>query len=291
MKAKSGFCFQISLFLHFVGTNSFYHVIRDAQGPSAQTVGLTVRRVAAALFELRREFIRWPENADSLSQEFYECSRFPSVAGCLDGSHILVRPPKNDEASFLNRHHQHSINLLGVCGPKFQFFYLNANNGGRRHDSKVLRTSSLWNKFERGDLPYPGAVLLGDSAYPLRPWLMTPILGGEDQTSQRFNLAHAKTRNLIERTFAIFKNRFHILQSGIRFRSMSLASKIIVACGILHNLAILHGDSIEDEEADEPGTFPNPPAAAAIQESAATAPEDLSGQICRNRFLNHFARL
>lgn len=280
--------FQILVFLHFVGTNSFYHVVRDSQGPSPQTVGRIVRRVASALFDLKNEIICWPDNPESLRQQFYQFGHFPSVAGCLDGSHVLVRPPKNDEASFLNRHHQHSINLLGVCGPNFEFLYLNANSGGRRHDAKVLRTSSLWRKFEQGDLPFQGALLLGDSAYPLRSWLMTPILGAQDRASQRYNSAHAKTRNLIERSFAILKNRFHILQSGIRFHSMNLASKIIICCGILHNLAIRHGDTYDDEEDD---TEPNQnPRAPELDNDLGDPMEDQNGRLRRNRLLIQFSR-
>jgi len=49
---------------------------------------------------------------------------------------------------------------------------------GRCHDSRVLRESSLWTAFEEQKLsPFPGAVILGDSAYPLTEWLITPFPG------------------------------------------------------------------------------------------------------------------
>ncbi len=44
---------------------------------------------------------------------------------------------------------------------------------------QVLRESSLWDTFEGGARPFPGAVILGDSAYPNRDWLVTPFPGDE----------------------------------------------------------------------------------------------------------------
>jgi hypothetical protein len=195
------FCFvlnlQILTFLRFVGNNSFYHAIRDVNGPSTHTVGRIIRRVANAIFGIKNDFIQWPANPETLAQGFYQIAGFPSVVGALDGSHVPVSPPKEDEASYLNRHHTHSINVLCVAGPKREILYLNVNHGGRTHDSRALQNSSLWQMFEtEGRILFPGAVLIGDSAYPLRHWLMTPILGNPvEPAQQRFNSSHSKTRN------------------------------------------------------------------------------------------------
>ena len=63
---------------------------------------------------------------------------FPSVCGALDGTHILLsNPPANDEDSYINRHHTHSINAMAVCGPNLEIFYATANSPGRWHDSHV----------------------------------------------------------------------------------------------------------------------------------------------------------
>ena len=64
---------------------------------------------------------------------------FLKVVGCIDGTHVKVSPPKEDEESTLNHHHEQSLNILAVAGPDFQIFYANANFPGRCHDSRVLR--------------------------------------------------------------------------------------------------------------------------------------------------------
>ena len=48
---------QIETFLHFSGTNCFFHLMRDARGPSTHTVHRTVRRVTAAILTLKKEVI------------------------------------------------------------------------------------------------------------------------------------------------------------------------------------------------------------------------------------------
>lgn len=79
----------------------------------------------------------------------------------------------------------------------------------------------------------------GDSGYPLQPWLMTPILHPVTNNESRYNRAHVKGRNVIERCNVVLKSRFRCLS---RFRIMNLgptsASKIINACAILHNICV-----------------------------------------------------
>ena len=140
-----------------------------------------------------------------------------------------------DEFSYLNRHHRHSINVCAVSGPDLQFYYLNANYGGRSHDSRVLRCSSLWHSFEvQRQRPFPGAVLLADSGYPLRDWILTPF-PDPDPDQARYNRSHIRTRNSVERAFGLWKKRFYCLALGLRVRDMALCTKIITCCAILHN--------------------------------------------------------
>lgn len=53
------------------------------------------------------------------------------------------------------------------------------------------------------------AWLIGDSGYPLSKHVMTPFLNPSAGTPQaRFNQAHMRARNVVERTFGVFKMRF-----------------------------------------------------------------------------------
>lgn len=272
---------QLLLFLHFAGTNSFFHVIRDVHGPSASTVCRTIHRVAAAISSLQPEVICWPPDTASVATKFFQLAKFPRVAGAVDGTHIPVTPPKAVEDDFVNRHHQHSINVLAVAGPSREFYYVNANYPGKCHDSHVLQESSLWRHFEGGWRPFEEAVLLADSAYPLKDWLLTPYRGAEEGLQGRFNSAHRRTRMLVEQAFGVVKKRFYILATGIRFRKMRHASEIIIACFVLHNLCILHGDQGEDDAPVDDGDYGTQLAEADDQTHPANP---------RNKFLAFFRR-
>ena len=116
---------------------------------------------------------------------------------------------------------------------------------------QVLQETTLWEKFEiAGRRPFPGAIILGDSAYPLRDWLISPFPGDPEGAKLRFNVAHIKTRNTIERCFGVLKNRFYSLKTGLRVKDMEVAGKLVVCAAVLHNLCLNHGDTMEEEDLD-----------------------------------------
>ncbi|XP_071179625.1 putative nuclease HARBI1 [Mytilus edulis] len=94
---------------------------------------------------------------------------------------------------------------------------------------------------------WANGVLLGDSGYPCRPFLMTPYQNPVLDHQKKYNKCHCSTRSVIERTFGRLKRRFHILHSEIRMKP-GKACKIIIACAILHNICILLNEpDIEDD--------------------------------------------
>ncbi|KAJ8914912.1 hypothetical protein NQ315_016066 [Exocentrus adspersus] len=54
--------------------------------------------------------------------------------------------------------------------------------------------------------------LIGDSGYPLQPFLLTPIQNApEGSPESRFNHAHIRARNCVERCIGLLKMRFTCL--------------------------------------------------------------------------------
>ena len=129
---------------------------------SKATVCRSVQRVTNVICDhLFSEIIRWPQNVSSIAAKFMELGGFPNVAGCIDGSLIPIDAPTHNEPAFVDRHGTHSVNALMVCGPDMSFYYVSAKWPGAVHDSRVLRNSTLCQKFENGWRPFPNAVLLG----------------------------------------------------------------------------------------------------------------------------------
>lgn len=110
---------------------------------------------------------------------------------------------------------------------------------GSTHDSRIFNESQLKVRLESGE--FRGR-LLGDSGYPLLPYLFTPILNPTDVSELNYNEAHIATRNTIERCFGVWKQRFQCLLYGLPV-SLANCKTLIVALAVLHNIAIDMNDN------------------------------------------------
>ncbi|KAI5639211.1 DDE superfamily endonuclease domain-containing protein [Phthorimaea operculella] len=160
----------------------------------------------------------------------------PMVVGCIDGTLVEIDAPHQNEDQFVDRHQNHSINCMAVCGPRGEFYYVSARWPGSVHDSRVLRNSNLYTRMQSGWRPFPNAVILGDSGYPLTDWLLTPTGRNlENAAVQRYNRAHKSTRRIIENAFGILKEKFPCL-NYMRLKP-TLCCQIFKCCTILCNIA------------------------------------------------------
>ena len=80
--------------------------------------------------------------------------------------------------------------------------------------------------------------LLGDSAYPLRKYLLTPMINPSNPQQVAYNEAHAKTRAPVERAFGVLKMRFRCIDhsGGTLLFRPERACQIVTACVVLHNI-------------------------------------------------------
>ena len=119
---------QVLVALRFFASGSFLQVIGDIVGLPKSTVFRTMRDVSAALIQKRNEFVHWPITADEIQrvkEGFFHKGGFPGVTGCVDGTHIRLQRPSQNEAEYVNRKGYHSINVQAICdhrGEKLEIF-------------------------------------------------------------------------------------------------------------------------------------------------------------------------
>lgn len=153
---------------------------------------------------------------------------------------------------FRNRKGYFSLNMQAVTNSNMEITNIVARWPGSAHDSTIFNNSQLRGAFEQGI--YRDGLLLGDSGYPIKSYLMTPLLNPQTLAEQLYNESHIRTRNIIERLFGVWKRRFPILALGMRVQ-LDKVMAIIVATAVLHNIARQTGD----EPPEDPNlNFPAP---------------------------------
>ena len=239
---------QVLVALRFYASGSFQNVLGDTVNVRKSTVSRMVHRVSAALCRHSREFIHFPnqDEANRQKRKFLEKSNFPNVIGCIDGMQIKIQAPTKNEHEFVNSRGKHSINVEIVCDFDLRIINCVVRNPGSVHDARMLRESSVWRDFERQP-PLLDGLILGDSAYPLRQWLMTPFLNPQTRQERHYNAVFVSTRSTVERCIGVLKRRFHCLHSELR-HTPNRACRIITACLVLHNMAVDLGAPMEYEE-------------------------------------------
>ncbi|XP_062592632.1 putative nuclease HARBI1 [Saccostrea cucullata] len=193
---------QIMVALRFYASGNFQTVTGDLHG----IVSRVIKAVSSALVHVCSDYIKFPLDDRSINNTILGFSRitnFPNVIGAIDGTHVPIKAPKNDEHLFVNRKNFHSINVMAVCDSSTKFTNIVVRCPGSSHDAFVWTNSSLSDLFENGGIRR--GWLLGDSAYPLKKYLMTPVLNPSNHRELAYNDAHAKTRNPIERSFGVLK--------------------------------------------------------------------------------------
>ncbi|XP_049302028.1 uncharacterized protein LOC105223759 isoform X5 [Bactrocera dorsalis] len=129
--------------------------------------------------------------------------------------------------------------LIKACDHDMNIRFVDARYAGSTHDSFVWNNSSLKACLEaahqNGD---QNSIYLGDSGYPLSPYLLTPFRHAESGTRESiFNKKHAKARNVVERTIGVLKCRFRCLLSDRKMRyDPAKVTSVINICCALHNI-------------------------------------------------------
>ncbi|KAL0830132.1 hypothetical protein ABMA28_003589 [Loxostege sticticalis] len=193
---------------------------------------------------------------------FYQKFGMPGVVGCIDGTHIAIVKPAEFEERFFNRKRYHSLNaqIVSTCLTPLLYFFLDtkvvwkrslsaninmfflvcdsdlnilsidASHGGADHESFVWNHHPLKLKEES---------VSGDSGYPLRSTLLTPIIETEPDSPQRYYTElHCRVRNTVERCTGVLKSRWRCLLVDRKLHyHPTTAGFITNACVVLHNIA------------------------------------------------------
>ena len=197
-----------------------------------------------------RKFISWPSPStmERYAQEFQDLQQIPYVVGAVDGSHIPIVAPRLPSPDYYNRKGFHSILLQGVVSAKCLFWDFDIGWTSLMHDANLWARTAIGQYCEAGKLwPY---TLVGDVAYPCRPWMLAPFKGHKDGLSREeyhWNFVQSSTRMCVERAFGMLKGRWRILLKRVDVHLKNVPD-LVSTCLVLHNMCIIYGDSFWRDE-------------------------------------------
>ena len=240
---------------------------------------------AAITTVLQSTYIKCPVGEDlcEVIQGFEDKWQMVQSVGALDGCHIPVKPPALNHTDYYNRKGWYSVILQAVVDHNYLFRDVCVGWPGGIHHARVLSNSGLYHKITNkvllttnsrnilGSQVYP--FLLGDSAYPLKTWLMKPFAhyGSLTNAQQIFNYSLSRGRIVVQNGFGRLKARWQRLTKQ---NDMDIANvpQVVTACCVLHNICEIDGDTF-NETWQETSQLqqPNCPMPSTIPESQATA--------------------
>ncbi|MCO5584541.1 hypothetical protein L7F22_038469 [Adiantum nelumboides] len=198
---------------------------------------------------LRNMYIRWSSRSRlaTLAQEFEAARGIPLVVRAIDGSHIPIIAPRDNHVDYFNKKGFHSILLQLTVAANCSIWNYDVGWAGSGHDSLNFSRSDIGQACARGELG--NYCLVGDCAYPARPYMLVPFKGcteGLSRLKYYWNFIQSSTRMPVERAFGMLKARFCILLKRCDM-NLRYVPDFIAACLVLHNICIQHGESFDME--------------------------------------------
>ena len=136
---------QVLAALRFLASGCFLQVDADILGIHKSSVSRAVKSFCEALVRKKDLFFEFPftdQKRNENKLKFFKMGGFPSCILCVDGFHVRICTPHDDENSYVNRKGFHSINVQALTDADYKFDVdVVAQWPGSTHDSFIWRQS------------------------------------------------------------------------------------------------------------------------------------------------------
>eukprot|EP01018_Ginkgo_biloba_P031772 Gb_40842 [translate_table: standard] len=228
------------------------------------TVVKVVKKFIFSMQKRASKFIQWPTDSiqlEHIKEGFRVKQGFPNCCGAIDATHVKLELPYNESSiDWYNREHNYSMLVQAVVDSNMRFLDICTGWPGSLNDAGLLRNSSFYRLCEEGERLNGAPIsiggfdmreyIIGDSGYPLLPWLIVPFSGELTDEQRLFNYKLSYTRSIVDRAFGKLRNTWRLLQTKIKKPNMEMLPRTILACCILHNM-LLSFETYEYENVDE----------------------------------------
>ena len=134
---------------------------------------------------------------DRVVDEFKMKWGVPHCFGAVDGSHAPISAPSHLHTDYYNQKGWYSMLIQGLVDANYRFMDVCVGWPGSVHDARVFAHSSLYKEIEHNKILPNKTIsisgtniplyMIGDSAYPLKSWLMKPFPHNTKLTTRQRN--------------------------------------------------------------------------------------------------------
>ncbi|KAJ8714150.1 hypothetical protein PYW08_007770 [Mythimna loreyi] len=191
---------KVLIALSFYATGSYQRPIGDisAHSVAQPTVSVVMKQITKLLNlpHMQAKYIKFPqtpEERNEIKLKFFNKFNMPGVIGCIDCTHVAIIRPVENEERFYCRKQYHSLNVQLISNADMQIISVDASFGGASHDSFIWANHPLKEHMElisRNESIW----LLGDSGYPLRRYMMTPVTDATPDTPEAYYTSKSLAR-------------------------------------------------------------------------------------------------
>ncbi|KAK0592477.1 hypothetical protein LWI29_019818 [Acer saccharum] len=238
--------------------------IGDSFGLNQSTVSQITWRFVEAMEERALHHLQWPTTEaemENLKSKFEKIRGLHNCCGAIDITHIVMNIPAVDPSNnvWLDREKSYSMILQAIVDPEMRFRDIITGWPGSLNDALVLQNSGFFKLAEEGKRLNGKKLqlsegtelreyIVGDTGFPLLPWLLTPYHGkGLSDNQAEFNKRHSATRMVAQMALARLKEVWRIIHGVMWMPDKNRLPRIVLVCCLLHNIII----DMEDELVDE----------------------------------------
>ena len=187
------------------------------------------------------------------------------IMGALDGWLVRIRSPSlsrdrvRNSAKFFSRKGFHCLNVQVIVDRLKRVLWYSVKAKGSEHDSAAFKATNLFRTLEKAWADN-GAIrsnrfgitfyLVGDSAYALRPFLLTPYDNAAPGSPEdSFNYFQSASRIYVECAFGEITMRWGIFWTPLMF-NLDKDRYVIDAAFRLHNFVVDYRNSNDNGKAE-----------------------------------------